>query len=193
MKTLAVVLAVVVSGFVKGQDLLNYKFFYTQSTAQFLKDVNYNNYCSPEIRNAFETNIMDSLTLYYEFTPADLKRFKTQFNNYKIAAGVDYKKVKSDGVLMTYGEWLDIKENYNPVLNLCRNPNVYVVNTISVKSNTPNFKEIEIVETRSIDSNDKNIVIYHVAIYTLDVNGVWDVVRSLYARDRVECYPCKAF
>ena len=193
MKKLAVVLVLAVSGIVNGQDSLKYTFSYNQFAMQFLKDVNFNNYCSPEIRNAFETNIMDSLVELYEFTPSDLKRFKTQFNNYKIAAGVDYKKVKSDGVLMTYGEWLDIKGNYNPVFNLCRNPDVFVVNTISVKSNTPKYKAIEIVEKCWVDSNNKNIMQYNTVIYTQDVNGFWDVIEITYNTNVPDCTPCKAF
>ena len=193
MKKLAVVLAVVVSGFVNAQDSLKYTFIYNQFAQQFLKDVNYNSYCSPAIRNAFETNIMDSLVELYEFTPSDLKRFKTQFNNYKIAAGVDYKKIKSDGVLMTYGEWLDIKGNYNPVFNLCRNPNVYIVNTISVKSNKPEYKAIELVEKCWVDYNNKNIMIFNTTIYTQDVNGFWDAIEITYNTNVLECAHCTAF
>ena len=191
MKKLAVVLAVVVSGFVNAQDSLKYTFIYNQFAQQFLKDFNYNSYCSPEIRNAFETNIMDSLVELYEFTPADLKRFKTQFNNYKIAAGVDYKKVKSNAVLMTYGEWLDIKGNYNPVFNLSRHPDIYVVNTISVKSNTPKYKAIEIVESCYVDSNNK--LLYNTIIYTQDINGFWDVIEITYNTNVLDCAHCIAF
>ncbi len=54
MKKLVEVLVLAVSGFVNAQDALDYTFLYNQFAMQFLKDVNYNNYCSPEIRNALK-------------------------------------------------------------------------------------------------------------------------------------------
>jgi hypothetical protein len=194
MKKLAVVLALVVSGFVNSQDSLKYVFSsYTQSSIQFLKDINYNNYCSPEIRNAFETNSIDSLMVYRELSSDNLKRFHNQFNKYKIAAGNNYKKVKNVTYTMTFSDWLDTKENYNPIFNLFRNPNDYVANIILIKPNTTKYKAIEIVETCILDYNNKNVLIYSTNIFVQDINGFWDIITNSYSEGVLECAHCAGY
>jgi hypothetical protein len=195
MKKLAVVLALAVSGFVNGQELesLRWAFIgYNQSSVKFLKDINYTEYCSAEIRNAIETNIMDSLITQFNISTNEVSSFKTQFNKYKIAKSFNYNKVKNITTSMRFSDWLDIKSNYNPLFNISRNSNLYVSNIVSIKTDTLKYKAIEIVEMYSIDYEHQQLI-YVTNIFVQDINGKWDGIYSDYAEGEVDCSVCPSF
>lgn len=190
MKKLLLVLSLLINGFVFSQDSLKHVFLgYDYSTIKFLKDNNYNDYCSPESRYYIENDILDSLVKDYDIPLSEVINLKKQFIKYKSVTGINYKKIKETKPLMSYSEYLDSKVNYNPLFNLSRNSNIYVVNIIPIKSNNKKFKTIEIIEMYSIDI-ENNTLIFGTNIYTEGFNGVWDGVSSWYASGSVDCPVC---
>lgn len=184
MKKLILVIALGVSGFGFSQ-FIEAVDGHRQYDKKVLIEHNYNNYCSIYIRDAFERDSVETLGL----SKTELAAATKCYTNFLKVNGSKFKRVRDLTPLMSYGDYLDSKVNYNPFLNFGRMGNSQIVTIIPIKSLSPKYKAIELVEYYSMFRENTNLT-HFTTIFVQLPDGVWEACCEYMYDETLECPPC---
>jgi hypothetical protein len=173
MKKLAVVLALVLSGFVNSQ-VENYtivNWSYLRYQQKLLKENNFTSWCNADIRDAYETNNFDYLN---QFSKKELLGFDKIYKNFIKVHGKTVQPVRDLSTMISYNDYLDGKINYEPILDLTRLGNKQITEIIPIKSLMPKYLILELVQMYVIDHEQKCVVIL-TSVFGQLQDGMWIV------------------
>ena len=189
MKKLAVVLAVVVSGFVNGQvNICRYVDSYDQCTKKLL-EVNNFTWCSADIRDAYETNNLSKLDY---LSPDDLILVDKIYKNFVLVHGNSVQPVRDLTPIISFNDYLDSKVNYDPTLDFVRFGDRQITAIIPIKSLMSKYKSMELVQMCTLDKKDL-LVIIHVTIFVQLLDNSWAIANDYMFDETLDCAQCATY
>ena len=171
MKKLFFIFAVALSTVVNAQIKVESHYF-TYQDRRFFEENGFDWYICPEVRYCVESG---NFGLYNDSLVRVMKKL---YKPYAENNNGTFKRVTDTSYIMTFGEYLDSKIQYNPTLNFIRIFNIKIKTIVHVPSHDPNFTEFEIVEYFDVIDN-----IYHVSASIMarrSSDGVWISYASEY-------------